>query len=163
MLKLASQLIQESNSEINEYIISIKCPFCAKEVVRLEFARDIDDMDENCLKEVPCCHTVYINNNHCGIYSHPNKHAALKSWVMHNVEIEEGPDFDIDEFSEDLFNEEGDFVYDCYLGTETGEEIALFLHENNPSKEVYYADTCKELGSGPCGDSIAYSVVFQKD
>ncbi|MEG1188417.1 MAG: hypothetical protein RSE35_11320 [Bacteroidales bacterium] len=153
--------INESQSEKNEYILSIKCPVCGHEVVYLPFPRSLDEEPDE-LVESPCQHTIYLNNFHEGIYSHQSKHELLKDWVMANME-EEGEDEEvIEETHEDeLFDEDGCFKYDMYLGDETAESLCNFLSKAHPQAQFYFTDTCKELGVAGCGATIADSIAFK--
>lgn len=53
--KAQDHMIGETSSILHEYILSIKCPVCGKEVLSLLFGSD--NADE--LKENICEHTVY--------------------------------------------------------------------------------------------------------
>ena len=79
----------------------------------------------------------------------------VTEYAIEENEIEE------DEIIGDLFSAEGSFNYD-YLLENNAKHITYKIYEHNKDKQVYYAESNKSLGSGPCCFVIAYNVVFQE-
>ncbi|MGL5318351.1 MAG: hypothetical protein ACRC9Q_06620 [Bacteroidales bacterium] len=156
----STETVRETSSQVHEYILTVSCPICGKEVVSLFFGSDNDDV----LNEDFCEHTVYLNNYHCDVYSDESKQHYLKEWIAFNMAEDGADDDELEDFLDaELSCGEDGFAYEDYLGEQEGKILAAFFSDNDPDKTFYYADSKKNIGNMFTGCTIAYSAVFTAD